>query len=395
MPEATVPTQEAQDLKTPPAATEQQSTTEATNARPSAEPSPSPQPPGKGFLPLLESLTKVGAGLLVAAYVSGYLIVSIHDSTFGFTELSPFKPKILGAGVLFGVLTLMPVSIAHFTFSRPSTGEDSASKTASFLALVLAYYYACSLATTGLTLVLSSTPDAGPMLTLPARLTKLLAKFPGPHWAYNTAAIVVFGAIFLLTRSQTKLVAKRPVLLIAACLVVFSYNACRFLFSHKLYGSSWTELWFFFVGLQFLFVRKILRPVIREPQKWKTRDWTDLVGFLVLALFFFSRSIYPKVQASWGGGEPIPVVFYLTKDSPLKPGEAVPALLLDESETGFYFVETNKSHAVFMPRSQVSMLFFSDKPIPTPEPKPATRAPQPPASAPLAPPPSPPNQPKH
>jgi hypothetical protein len=108
---------------------------------------------------------------------------------------------------------------------------------------------------------------------------------------------------------------------------------------------------------------------LRDSGK-RTTDWTMFVWVPIVLLVFFSRFIYPKVHASWGGGEPVPVVLYFTKDSPLKPNEAVPALLRDESDSGFYFAEENTSHATFMPRSQVSMLFFSDKPIPTPSPKP-------------------------
>ena len=54
------------------------------------------------------------AGLVLAVYACGFLIVSLHDSKFGFTETNPFRPKILAAGTWFLIFTSIPVATALF-----------------------------------------------------------------------------------------------------------------------------------------------------------------------------------------------------------------------------------------------------------------------------------------
>jgi hypothetical protein len=44
-------------------------------------------------------------------------------------------------------------------------------------------------------------------------------------------------------------------------------------------------------------------------------------------------------------------------------GEPLPALLLDESDSGFFFAEPDHVRTTFLPRGQVSMMSFSEKPI--------------------------------
>lgn len=109
----------------------------------------------------------MAAAFLLAAYVSGYLIVSIYDSSFGFTELNPLKPKILGAGVLFSFLTAIPVYTAHQLFSPPLPGTTPYQKTASFLSRLFAYCLGCSVITLGLSLIISAKSEPGPLLKLP------------------------------------------------------------------------------------------------------------------------------------------------------------------------------------------------------------------------------------
>lgn len=316
----------------------------------------------QGLVPLLESVSKVAAGFLLAAYVSGYLTVSIYDSSFGFTELNPLKPKILAAGILFSVLIAIPVYAAHKIYSRPYPSTDSLKKVEVFLSRTVAYYYACSVTTTGMTLVISQKPEPGPLLKPTWILSTI---FGGSNLGYKIALGVLSLVLFLLVIQENKLTKKHPGISIFSAILLLAVNLLSSLFSDKIYGSFWVELWFFGAGL-------VLRPLavmFLNSERRKTTDWTKLVYIPIAALFFFARWVYPKVQASWGGGQPVPIVLYLTKESPLRPGESLPALLLDESESGFYFVEENKSQAVFMPRAQVSMLFFSNKPLPAPPPK--------------------------
>jgi hypothetical protein len=86
---------------------------------------------------------------------------------------------------------------------------------------------------------------------------------------------------------------------------------------------------------------------------------TDL-GLLFLIVFAFGHHYYPHIKSSWGGGAPVAVTIYFSKESVIKPGESMPAQLVEESDEGYYVVGQKDSRAFFVPRNAVSLLYFSD-----------------------------------
>ena len=72
--------------------------------------------PKRDFLatagPWAETVSKAVAGVVIALYASGFLIVSLYHSKFGFIGTNPFRPRVLAAGAWFFFLTSIPVSIA-------------------------------------------------------------------------------------------------------------------------------------------------------------------------------------------------------------------------------------------------------------------------------------------
>jgi hypothetical protein len=74
----------------------------------------------------------------------------------------------------------------------------------------------------------------------------------------------------------------------------------------------------------------------------------------------FARYYYPHLTASWGGGTPVSVTIYFTKDSAISPNKAVSAQLIEESDEGFYLVGPKETRAIFVPRSAVALVYFSD-----------------------------------
>src|SRR5579884_4161739 len=64
------------------------------------------------FSPWADILSKGVAGAVLALYASGFLIISIHQSTYGFTEASPFRPRILAAGSWFFFFFAIPIAVA-------------------------------------------------------------------------------------------------------------------------------------------------------------------------------------------------------------------------------------------------------------------------------------------
>ena len=50
--------------------------------------------------PIVDTLSKGIAAIAIGLYASGFLIVSISHSRYGFVETNPFRPKILAAGAV-------------------------------------------------------------------------------------------------------------------------------------------------------------------------------------------------------------------------------------------------------------------------------------------------------
>jgi hypothetical protein len=73
------------------------------NARPSQTPTPPPSS--------LDSLTKGFALTLVFLYVSGFLITSLHNFQYGFSEMNPLRPRILAAGSWFAIFMAIPFAL--------------------------------------------------------------------------------------------------------------------------------------------------------------------------------------------------------------------------------------------------------------------------------------------
>ena len=125
-----------------------------------------------------------------------------------------------------------------------------------------------------------------------------------------------------------------------------------FVLGHFRFGAIW--LWFFTIGVIALL-------------EMRARSWKPIIGewsltfFLMLGtLLIFASYYYPHIKSSWGGGAPIPVTLYFTKDSTIMPSQSIGALLIDESDAGLYVVGKNDKKATFIPRSAVGLVYYSD-----------------------------------
>ena len=270
------------------------------------ESEPTPTSFSRNFLqalsPYFESITKATAAVAFVAYISGYLIVSIHEFSYGFTELNPFKPRILAAGLLFGFLTILPILAAWETFSiNEGAAPRAAQKFSRFCVNSLLYFYAISvLMIVGLVIIAS---DRG--RNLPVNIYEM------PVWWVGLAVLLVVALVYYarVEKSQSTtlslLVGLTAVILIAV-LIAVSWSRYRGNAAFVL------QLWLFGVGI-------ISRPElkwVRESEAGRSKNWSQFAVRLIVVLFLFSQYVYPKIKTSWGGGEPVPVAIYFTKDSP-------------------------------------------------------------------------------
>ena len=118
-------------------------------------------------------------------------------------------------------------------------------------------------------------------------------------------------------------------------------------------------LWFFGVGA----AAALESRELDSAEKRKTYSWHTLILYITVPLSAFAFIVYPRIKPSWGGGSPVAVFVYFSPDSRIMPGQQMNAELLDESDSGFYIARHGERQALFIPRVDVSALYFSPRPL--------------------------------
>jgi hypothetical protein len=317
---------------------------------PPIRPVPETPPRMKWYgLETLETATKAIAVLLVSTYIFGFLIVSLRNASHGFFEVNPLRPRILAAGLLFLFMTLLPALFANRLYSH-SLELSPEQRFSRAIAATYTYYAACFV----MTFMFS---DSLLALPLPSTLTIHVTQLRS--WLLITSMIAGFlftfyGLGFAWRKFRTHpmqagLFAGLGVLVLLAMNLLLVGRARPFAIT----------MWLFGVGV----VSAGLNDDLRDPQKRKELDPIWLLGLGIILLTTFTDVVYPQFKFSWGGGSPIPVVVYFSRDSRLLPGQQLDADILDESDSGFYIVQRSQTQAIFVPRGAVATIYFSDKPL--------------------------------
>jgi peptidoglycan/LPS O-acetylase OafA/YrhL len=179
--------------------------------------------------------------------------------------------------------------------------------------------------------------------------------FDNSIWTLWTATLIMVGVgvLVFLDRWQRfpKLVSPIASLLLFGFLIVYG---CREVFEYRRASGAATALWFLVAGL--LIYRE---GASRSWILW-AGNWLQTLSFSILGVLVFALSYYPHISSSWGGGSPIPITIYLSKESMVTPGQSVAVLLVDESDAGLYVVGRGDKKATFIPRSGVGLVYYSD-----------------------------------
>ncbi len=295
----------------------------------------------KSAAPWAETFSKAVAGIAIALYASGFLTVSIYHSQFGFVGTNPFRPRVLAAGAWFLFFTAIPISIA-LTFRLDSWRKIGRNAANIWIACV-------SLSVLLGNLLFDYTTGSRAVIHLPT-------------WAWIATAVVWALALVAATAPAWFKLPEWAVI-IASVLLTLLYLVNPFVsfFEHE-FNITCLALWYF--GVSFVALTE-----------FKTRNrenlgdfggWAKPMGVLLGAILIFSQYVYPHLKTSWGGGTPANVTVYFSKDSLLSPNKSVQAQLIEESDEGFYIVGPKESKAIFVPRSAIAMIYFSDKPADSP-----------------------------
>jgi hypothetical protein len=285
--------------------------------------------------PWAESFSKGVAVVAIAVYACGFLIISLHHWKYGFIGTNPFRPRILAAGAWFFFFSAIPITIATryraLSWMKLTQNLLTFYVVSATLSFTLSYLF----------FDLSAYPPASAPL-------KWL-------WVWAIGLLLAAGILMFISSSRRF----PPIVsgVVSALLVLLlTQSAIRDLFiSHKFQQPA-LVLWFFGV-----IVATIVELKVRSKRNLvEAGEWSKpLVGILAI-LLMFARYYYPHLKASWGGGTPVSVTIYFTKDSAISPNKAVSAQLIEESDEGFYLVGPKETRAIFVPRSAVALVYFSD-----------------------------------
>jgi hypothetical protein len=241
--------------------------------------------PGKtsalaNLAPIADSLSKSVAAAAIAVYACGFLIVSIHHASFGFTTTDPFRPRILAAGAWFLLLAAFPCFTAFEL------------RNYSWLTIVKSLYYVW----TGLTF--ASLSVFGLIFT--ADPAPSVASWRGiPFLVISIGLLVALG----MTKTPEKLKVAFAVLLI---LIALFWNIRELI---RGFGFGALTLWFFSLSVFFLLETKI--------RSRSAKSFTSASAMLLFFVFAFAVYYYPHLRSAFGGGSPVPATIYFSKDSPI------------------------------------------------------------------------------
>jgi hypothetical protein len=281
---------------------------------------------------------KHAAVIFAVTYGIGFLVLSIHHARFGLETTEPFKPKVFSAGVLFVVLTGAPcIAMARFLnmfgLTMPRT-QVVTGKGAAYIVpeWILDFW----LIAVGLRI------GSGVLFTP----LEILPRYPGyMFWViFCLVVLTASGWLMDLNRSPVRTIITKFVLFASLVAIVFRYN------SHEFFLQA---LWFYGVGLVFLWVRYL------RKQQSATYDWERQGFALVMIVAFFAVFVYGHIGSAYGGGAPIRIDISFTRATAFSTNKTDGGFLVDQDSQGFYVVHQPKdTETHFIPRDAVGEIVF-------------------------------------
>jgi hypothetical protein len=289
---------------------------------------------------LLENGAKFVTVLVIVCYAIGYLIVVLNESQNGFLETSLFKPRAIAAGAVFVFYVAFPISIMQ-TFFGKNVETESLSEMLSRCLLGLTDYVA------------SGTLAAFSMIVLLADWSKGESISPLGLVASFAAIIYVVCANALIRFSAPQLYRKRPI-----AWIVYSF-VCMAALGVAIYCVKGLIIFRCFAWV--FGITTLINPAISDVRRGvKIRFNPIAIGMCVLgAISIYAMFLFPHMKASWGGGAPVVVTIHLSKDSPIHPNEKVNAMLLETSDSGFYFTISGDQQTTYIPRALVTGMEYT------------------------------------
>ncbi len=291
----------------------------------------------------INELPKWTTVAVVFIYATGYLITSLNDFRYGYSDMNPLRPRIIAAGAWFSVFTFVPFLII-LEAKRRFTDKVKGYNIDNFLQISLSYLVVAIFLA---------------FLSIPLfQFDNGITTYRTPWWLVVDIVLVVVS-ILISTISSIKKDGSRLLQLINTGTVIgiFVVNlAATFhdLFAIKTFTPNAPGFWVVMAGVI------IGAHMWNYESKLHTHKLRNLIFAYFVLISFFAEFYYPHIHRKWGGGASIQIELTLSKDAPIHAGQSVTCFLLDETELGLFVLGKGDKHATFIPRSEVSLVFYGE-----------------------------------
>jgi hypothetical protein len=295
----------------------------------------------------LELLSKGWVPLLAAIYGSGYVIVSIYHASLGLNEINPLRPKVAATGLFFCLLTSMAVFLLHYMRSVVKSLDPGFSPWNTYLFSVCfgGFYLFCF--------------DC--MATIPMQpILHFEGRQPFQKTFFWIVATGVIGLSAILASRNHQKISRRVThwaTLLCFGLATVSLLVMSVPFYHQ-FGIRQFVAYLFVIQI---FSVSLSRP-LATPESRRTHNWLNTATQLIIPLLAYAIGVYPHVREAFGGGEPTLAQIFVTSAIGSDPAKQFIAHIIDETDAGFYVIQSNHNTVRYIPRSLISSIEF-EKPV--------------------------------
>lgn len=280
-------------------------------------------------------LSKGWVLLLAAIYGTGYLVVSIYHASLGLNEINALRPKVAAAGLLFLVLTSCAVLLAFHVFNFVKSDRDMSTTQKLIIAGMMLYCFDIAGA-------------LGVSLLMDYDNNQPLNSIVSTLWA--SGVLVALAAVGGRNYRQVQLW-KAHWLFQLACILVTASLLVMSMPRHGQFGCRQFALYLATVQFAAASLSNV-NPLLATS---RFNIYTTTIVTMLLPFITFSLWVYPHTHAAFGGGEPTAAEMSLVPS--LVPKISV--RIIDETEAGYYLIESTDTRVSFIPRSRVTQVIFN------------------------------------
>jgi hypothetical protein len=293
----------------------------------------------------VDLITKSAAAALLFIYGVGFVILGFHDAKYGVVQFSPFRARILLVGFVFVTLASFAAAIQHygpgyFKLFDPILNDSEPKHRIHRIIIMDA---TCVLPAGFISSFLSTFIFHSVSVQAPSHLGWYLA---------GTAALFFLGFGLFVWVAKTYL--QRPLVAVFVSLIAVGMVMMSLVGTRYRTPTAYLTVFLTLVGIITRDVKRWNNPVryILDSKNW----------YLALFLIWvYINWVFSGMPPRWGGGQLTPVQVFQNTPVSWSPSNPIDALLLDESDQGYYVLLSPTGKAFFIPRSSVSSILFGSK----------------------------------